>query len=146
MRRMRRKGDRKARSRQRVRRMRALPERRARQRTLEASDDAVAAVYSAADCHIPVDDRPDAGGTGRLQAVAYLGIAAGGLSHDPDCHVLSGSESGRGWIKHYGTAGAAVWTAPGTEPDDLEQHVWQLGDHAAIQFGRKYRRRRAGGA
>ena len=47
--------------------------------------------------------------------------------------VLSGREPGCDGVVGDGSARTAVRAGAGPEPDDVDQFVWQLGDHAAIR-------------
>ncbi len=78
--------------------------------------------------------------------LAGVGVAAGGLPDDSDHDVLSGRKSGGDVVVGDGAAGAAVWADAGAEPDDVDEFVRQLADHAAVRSGSEHRCGRAGGA
>ena len=86
-----------------------------------------------------------AGGLGCIHAIASLGTAGGRLPDHSGGHVLSGSGSGcDGFVGHV-SAGAAIRPGARPEPDDVDQFIWQLGDHAAVRPRSEYRRGRAAG-
>ena len=62
-----------------------------------------------------------AGRRGRLQAVAGLGAAAGGLSDHPGGHVLSGSQPGGDGVVGHRAARTPVRPGARAEPDDVDQ-------------------------
>ncbi len=81
-----------------------------------------------------------------IPATSRLCSAPGGLSHNSGHHFLSGrGAGGDGFISH-SAYGAPVRPGSRTEPDDLDQFFWQLGDHAAIQSGTEHRHCGAGSA
>src|ERR1700675_591194 len=90
--------------------------------------ESVPSVYSTTGCDGAADGGDHACRYCELHAIAGVGASAGGLSHDSNPDVLSRGKSGCGGNDGDGAAGAAVWTAPGSEPDDVEQ------------FGRDFRR------
>ena len=83
---------------------------------------------------------------GRVSAIAGLGAAGSRLSDHSGGDVLSGRGPGcDGFVGHV-AAGAAVRAGPRTEPDDLDEFVWQFGHHAAVRPRPEYRRGRAASA
>src|SRR5690554_5133357 len=73
-----------------------------------ATNESFAAIYFAADRDVAADDSDIAGGPGDVQAIAGVGVAAGGLSDDPDIDVLSGCEPGSDGVGGDGAIGAAI--------------------------------------
>src|SRR5437879_5028332 len=94
--------------------------------------ESFAIIHPAACSDYPSDGGCAAGGMGRLPAVAGLCVAGGRLPDNSSGDLLSGSGSGCDGVVCDVAAGAAVWTSPRLEPDDLDQFIWQLGDHSAV--------------
>src|SRR6266576_3958981 len=74
-----------------------------------------------------------AGGLGCVHAVTGISSSGGRLSDDPGSDVLSGSRPGRDGFLGDLAAGAAVRPGTRTDPDDLDEFIWQFGDHTAVR-------------
>ena len=98
-----------------------------------ANHESVTDIHPPADRHLAADDRHPAGGRGRLQAVARLGVAGSRLPDHPGDDVLSGRQPGRDGVVGDRSARAAV--RPGARPpaDDLHQFHWAFHHHPAVQ-------------
>ena len=81
-----------------------------------------------------------------LSATAGLRPAGGRLPNHSGSDVLSGRRSRCDGVVGDFAAGAAVRAGSRTDPDDLNEFVWQFGDHAAVRARPEHRRRRAAGA
>src|SRR4030088_949075 len=92
----------------------------------------VQAVYSSASGHLASDGGHFACGICCVCAAAGVGAAAGGLSDDSGADVLPGGEPGGDGCVGDGTAGAAVWTDTGAEPDDVDEFGGRQRDYAAV--------------
>src|SRR5262249_22714713 len=101
-------------------------------------------LHPASGRNIATDGRRPSGPCGRVQTVAGIGYAAGGLPNDSGRDVLSRSKPGGDVIVGDSAARASIRTSPGLEADDVDQFLWLLGYHAAVFARPQYRYRRAG--
>src|SRR4029077_12171271 len=81
----------------------------------------VSSVYSPAGRNVIADGGDPARRDGCLYATARLGVATGRLSHHSGGHLLSRRQSARHGDHRDSTARAAIWTDPGTQPDDFHE-------------------------
>src|ERR1700693_2503041 len=87
--------------------------------------ESVTPVYFETGCDGAAHGRHIIGGHCELHAAAGFNSDRSRLSHYPSAPFLSGRESRCGGHNGDCTVRAAVWPAPGTEPDDVQQ----LGRH-----------------
>src|ERR1700756_302170 len=101
-------------------------------------DESLAAVYSAARCNHAPDGRRDSGGTGGLPPVASFRASAGGLPHHSGADVLSRRQPGCDGLLGYRAARTQLRANPRLVADDLDEFLWKLSHHPAIQSGFEY--------
>src|SRR5580692_5449353 len=101
----------------------------------EFVDKPVEAIYSSASGHLASDGGHFACRICCVCAAAGIGAAAGGLSDDSGADVLSRGEPGGDGVFGDGSAGAAVWTDTGAEPDDVDELGRRQRDYAAVFAG-----------
>src|ERR1700748_1105470 len=94
--------------------------------------ESIPSVYSATCRNLVADGCDFASRYCELYAAACVGAASGRLSDDPGADVLPWRESAGDGDDGDGPAGAPVWPAAGSEPDDLEQFGRDLGGGAAV--------------
>src|SRR6266852_5833338 len=112
--------------------MRALPREGPRRARGDKGNESIPAVHFAAGRHHPADGRGAARRLCSVPATACLRSAAGRLPNDPDADFLSRRQSGCDGIVCNVTTGAAIRPDSRTEPDDLDELVWELDHHAAV--------------
>src|SRR5271157_5905100 len=103
-------------------------------------DESFTAVHFAAGRHHIVDGGSAVGWVRGLPAVAGVGITASRLPHNSSNDVLSRGKPRCDGVVGDFTAGTKLRADSRTVADDVDEFVWLLGDHAAIQSGSEYRR------
>src|SRR5258708_7378788 len=107
---------------------------RLQERTLQGPrlHESFTIIHSPAGGDHAVDGGRPAGGRSCLLATSRLRAAGSGLPNDSSRDFLSGCGSRRHGVVGDFASGAAVWAGSRTEPDDLDEFVWQFGDHASV--------------
>src|SRR5579862_2891230 len=82
--------------------------------------------HSATSRDLAADGGGDAGGIRGLPATAGFSPARGGLPDDSGHYVLSGCVSRCNGVFGHRPAGAATRRGPRTEPNDLDEFIWQF--------------------
>src|SRR5258708_32914329 len=110
-------------------------------RRMNGRDESLAAVHSAAGRYHPPDGRRPSRGLGCFPAITHLAVAASRLPHDPGTNVLSRRQPRSNGFFGHGPSRTPIRTDSWVESDYFDEFLRELDDHAAIQFGPKYRRR-----
>src|SRR6266481_5470402 len=107
---------------------------RLRERTLQGPrlHESFTTIHSPAGGNHAVDGGRATGGRSCLLATSRLRAAGSRLSNDSSRDVLPGCGSRCHGVVGDFASGAAVWAGSRTEPDDLDEFVWQFGDHASV--------------
>src|ERR1700691_5970462 len=108
------------------------PTTRAKDRIKDKLRESFEAVHPAARRNFTVDGGNSASGRRGVFPVARLGAAAGRLSDASGTDVLSRRQSRRNGFGRYHPSRASVRASSRPEPDDIDEFLWLLADHASV--------------